>query len=254
MGGGAPSEMSSSFDNLMGGQYHMPTMATMTQMMDFDSKVSKHLRDVYATLCFTILAAAAGSYCHLQTHVGGAFTGIAGMLLAMYLMSTAGNNGFDMTRFGLLLGFGFLKGLSLGGLIEHALYIDPSLVVTALLATTVVFGCFSACAMFAKRRSYLYLGGILGSVMFYMAIASLANLFLGWHIIQEVQIYLGLLVFSGYVVFDTQVIIEKASQGQTDVVKHSLELFIDFAAIFVRILIILMRNKESDDRRKRNRN
>jgi len=97
-------------------------------------------------------------------------------------------------------------------------------------------------------------GGILGSVMFYMAIASLANLFLGWHIIQEVQIYLGLLVFSGYVVFDTQVIIEKASQGQTDVVKHSLELFIDFAAIFVRILIILMRNKESDDRRKRNRN
>jgi FtsH-binding integral membrane protein len=172
----------------------------------------------------------------------------------MYLMSTGGQNGFDKTRFGLLLGFGFLKGLSLGGLIEHALYMDAGLVVTALLATTVVFGCFSACAMFAKRRSWLYIGGMLGSVMFYMAIASIANIFLGWHIINEVQIYLGLFVFSGYVVFDTQVIIEKASQGQRDVIAHALELFIDFAAIFVRILIILMRNRESEDRRKRNRN
>ena len=87
--------------------------------------------------------------------------------------------------------------------------------------------------------------------MFYMCIASLMNIFLGWQIINEANIYLGLLVFSGYVVFDTQVIVEKASQGNTDVIQHALELFIDFVAIFVRILIILMRNKERDERNKR---
>eukprot|EP00656_Telonema_subtile_P005927 TRINITY_DN12718_c0_g1_i2.p1 TRINITY_DN12718_c0_g1~~TRINITY_DN12718_c0_g1_i2.p1 ORF type:complete len:179 (-),score=34.11 TRINITY_DN12718_c0_g1_i2:222-758(-) len=176
------------------------------------------------------------------------------MLIAVYLVSTSsGASGFSSSRFGLLLGFGFLKGASVGGLIEHALYIHPSIVTTALLATTVVFGCFSAAAMFARRRSYLYLGGILGSVMGYMCLASLANIFLGWQMINEAQIYVGLVVFSGYVVYDTQVIIEKAANGQRDVISHALELFMDFAAIFVRVLIILMRNKENENRRKNNR-
>jgi len=244
--------MSSTFENLLSGNHQLPSMKTLKAMMDFDSKVATHLRDVYAVLCMMVLSATVGSVVHLQMHLGGTFSGIAAMLLAVYLGSTSSPYGrFDNTRFLLLLGFGFLKGLSLGSLIEHALYMDSGLVVTALLATTVVFGCFSAAAIFARRRSYLFLGGVLGSVMTYMCIASLANIFLGWTIINEANIYLGLLVFSGYVVFDTQVIIEKATQGNRDVVQHALELFIDFAAIFVRILIILMRNKERDEREKR---
>jgi hypothetical protein len=75
--------MPSTFDNLISGNYQMPSMHTLRSMMDFDSKVALHLRDVYATLCLTILSAAIGSYCHLQSHIGGAFTGIAAVLLAV---------------------------------------------------------------------------------------------------------------------------------------------------------------------------
>jgi len=44
----------------------------------------------------------------------------------------------------------------------------------------------------------------------------------------------------GYMVVDTQEIIEKAHLGDMDYVKHSLTLFTDFVAVFVRILIIMV--------------
>lgn len=55
------------------------------------------------------------------------------------------------------------QGLSLGSLIDLVLLVDPSILVTALLATTTVFVCFAGAALFSKRRSYLYLGGLLSS-------------------------------------------------------------------------------------------
>ena len=53
-----------------------------------------------------------------------------------------------------------------------------------------------------------------------------------------------------------QVLVEKAEQGDRDHTKHALDLFVDFAAIFVRILVIMLQNadrqeEESDRRRRR---
>ncbi|KAL2552578.1 Adenylyl-sulfate kinase [Forsythia ovata] len=55
-----------------------------------------------------------------------------------------------------------------------------------------------------------------------------------------VELYFGLLVFVGYIVVDTQDIIEKVHFGDLDYVKHALTLITDFAAVFVRILIIML--------------
>ncbi|CAI5501859.1 unnamed protein product [Closterium sp. Naga37s-1] len=49
----------------------------------------------------------------------------------------------------------------------------------------------------------------------------------------------GLLVFSGYIIYDTQVLLERARQGHCDHVVDALELLLDFVAVFVRILFIL---------------
>ena len=37
--------------------------------------------------------------------------------------------------------------------------LSPSLIPTAFLGTAAIFGCFSLSALYARRRSFLYLGG-----------------------------------------------------------------------------------------------
>jgi hypothetical protein len=103
----------------------------------------------------------------------------------------------------------------------------------------------------------------------------------------EVELYGGLLMFMGYIVFDTQVlveafriwsvgadgavvrgkwtrasallitlactqmIIEDAHAGRKDFVAHALDLLIDLVAVFVRLLIILTRNANKKERKQR---
>ena len=52
-------------------------------------------------------------------------------------------------------------------------------------------------------------------------------------------------MFCGFVLFDTQLIIERFSNGDNDYIWHSVDLFIDFIAIFKRLLIILASKVET---------
>ena len=52
--------------------------------------------------------------------------------------------------------------------------------------------------------------------------------------------WIGLLVFCGFVLWDTQMIILKKRSGDGDFVGHSLDLFIDFMQILRKIIVLLM--------------
>jgi FtsH-binding integral membrane protein len=129
-----------------------------------------------------------------------------------------------------------------------------------------VFACFSAAALIAERRSFLFLGGMIGSGLTTLFWLSFLNIFFGSYVVFNIQLYLGLLVFSGFIIFDTQLMIERALMDpqNADFVRtyfflidiflmiylgDSLELFLDFLNVFIRLLIILTKNRKKSDRK-----
>lgn len=195
------------------------------------------------------LAAAVGAYVHLYTSMlqAGLLSTFGAIALFVLLMATPDDNGKNLhLRLGYLLGFTFLSGVGMGPLLDHVIAVDPSIIITALVSTTLVFVSFTLCSLLSERGKWLYLGSVLMTYINVMLILSLANLFFGFTFLFQAQLYLGLLAMCGFVLYDTQIIIEKRRMGSTDFVTHSLDLFIDFIGIFKRLLIILTQKVNND--------
>ncbi|CAJ2645887.1 unnamed protein product [Trifolium pratense] len=225
---------------------------TLRNFGEISPKVQNHLKQVYLTLCFAVAAAAVGAYLHVLLNLGGFLTTIAGIGSGIWLLSTPPYE--ERKRLTLLMAAALFQGASIGPLIDLAIQIDPSLIFSSFVATALAFGCFSGAALVAKRREYLYLGGLVSSglsILMWLHFAS--AIFGGSMAIFKFELYFGLLVFVGYIVVDTQEIVEKAHLGDLDYVKHALTLFTDLAAIFVRILVIMIKNSSERTEKKKKR-
>ncbi|KAL4029449.1 hypothetical protein IC575_007660 [Cucumis melo] len=212
--------------------------------------VQSHLQRVYLTLGCALVASAAGAYLHILWNIGGFLTTLATIGCITWLMATPPYE--EKKRASILLGAALLEGASIGPLISLAIEIDPSVLVSAFVGTAIAFCCFSGAALLARRREFLYLGGLLSSgvsMLLWLHFAS--SLFGGSTALFKFELYFGLLVFVGYMVVDTQEIIEMAHLGDMDYVKHALTLFTDFIAVFVRILIIMLKNSAEKNERER---
>lgn len=219
---------------------------------NLEPSVRYHLSKVYACLTATCAAATVGSIIHLQgIWQAGLLSALVSLGLVLGLVFTPDNGKNFNLRLGLLLGFGAFSGHSMGLLLEQVIFINPAIVVTALVGTTTIFTCLSAAAVLAKRGSYLFLGGILMSTLSAMFLISLGNLLFRSYFVQELNLYIGLAVMSGFVLFDTQMIMEKHRMGSNDCIAHSLDLFYDVISIFRRLLIILTQKEQNNERKKK---
>ncbi|KAJ6641468.1 Bax inhibitor 1 [Pseudolycoriella hygida] len=214
--------------------------------------VRYHLVKVYTCLTATTLCAAIGAFVHLfGIWEAGLLSALGSLGLVLWLSTTADNSKNFYSRLGMLLGFGLLSGHSLGPLLDHVIAVNPQIIITALVGTSVVFISLSCAALLAERGQFLFLGGLLMSVLSTVTLVSLANLFLQSYAIYQAHLYIGLFVMSAFVLYDTQAIMEKRRAGSTDFVKHSLDLFFDLATVFRRLLIILTQKEERNQRKRR---
>jgi FtsH-binding integral membrane protein len=210
--------------------------------------VQRHLISVYTTLLLAVACAAGGAFFDSQVwQIGGVLTTLGALAIMAALAMTPASPATLQKRQGLLCLFSALQGASLGPLLNLAFFVDPSLVAVAFGGAAAVFASFSLAALLTRRRAMLALTGILSTAITSFLWLHLAAMFLPRSAAfmlraLQLELYLGVFVFAGYVLVDTQVIVEKAYAGDTDHVAHALDLFVDLVALFARLLAILVRN------------
>lgn len=218
-----------------------------------DEPVRKHLKNVYGCLSMSTVSAAVGAYVHMYTQLlqANLLTSLATIGLLFALINVPDNGKNHKLRLGYLLGFAFLTGLGLGPLLEMVINIDPSIVVTALVGTTLLFVSFSISALLAERGHWLYLGGIIFSMLNIMFMTFFVNLFLRSQFIYQAHLYIGFFLMCAFIIYDTQLIIEKHHMGNKDFIAHSLDLFMDFISVFRHLLVILAQKEISKEQQRK---
>ncbi|GLU05517.1 hypothetical protein SLE2022_226140 [Rubroshorea leprosula] len=203
---------------------------------EIPSVVQTHLKKLYLTLCCALVASAAGAYLHILWNIGGLLTTFGCMGSVVWLSFVPLHQ--EQKRVALLLASAALQGASVGPLIELAIEIDPGVLVSAFVGTAVASCCFSGASL---------------SMLLWLHVA--CSIFGGSIALFKMVICFGLLAFVGYIVFDTPDIIEKAHSGDLDYVDHALTLYIDFVAVFIHILVIMLKNsiEKNGDKKKEKR-
>ncbi|NWH73636.1 BI1 inhibitor, partial [Piaya cayana] len=221
------------------------TMNVFDRNINFDAlfkfshisaSTQEHLKKVYASFAICMFVAATGAYINVVTRLFqfSFLTGFGALGLMIWLTATPHSRETEQKRLGMLAGFAFLTGRP-----PSPPFLSPSVIPTAFLGTATIFACFSLSALYARRRSFLYLGGFLLSGLTLMLLSSVVNTFMGSTWLFTANLYLGLMIMCGFVLFDTQLIIEKAESGDKDYIWHCVDLFLDFVNIFQELLMIL---------------
>ena len=220
--------------------------------MGLNPRVQRHLVRVYGHLSITSLFALLAAFLALSEYLPQPNL-LYGLLLSLGLLMLAQTSSFNLgIRTASLYGFGFLQGWN--ALSPVLRIVAPETAISALLGALLLFVSFSGTAIYAPRRALLFLIGPLSFVLALLFISSLVGLFVPRLLpsLFSFELYAGLFLLTGYVLFDTQLMIERARSGRdTDAITPAATLFSDLLGIAIRLLVIQSRSTDRDKRRNR---
>jgi modulator of FtsH protease len=199
------------------------------------------LQKVYLTFLFSLAAAGVGAFVGLQPKFLQAVAKnqiwffvleLIALFVALGLKRTPGLN------FLALFGFTFLSGMTLSPLFAVYMKLGKvAIIQEALLLTGVIFLGLTV-YVFVTKQDFSFLGGFLFMGLFGLIGGGI--LFLIWppaHGVYMVYCAVGALLFCGYVLYDTSVMLQ--SWEGDDYVGFAISLYLDFLNLFLYLLQLL---------------
>lgn len=195
------------------------------------------IQKVYSLLTLSFLSSAVGAFMAsgMDQSVGiGA--SLAGFLCLFIAYMTRKSYPINMV---VLFAFTFLEGMAAGPLLGAISDAGQSHVIAqALMLTTITFGGLTA-YVFWSKTDFSYMGGFLFCGLIAMVGVGFMGAIFGMSSgMSLVYSFIGVILFSGYVLYDTSMIINKYPPDEY--VAGTISLFLDFLNLFWFILRLLM--------------
>ena len=203
-----------------------------------ESSLGLFIKQTYQLFAASLLAASAGAYVGIgmASTIASWFWGlvILEFVFLFGLYAAKRKAGLNMA---LLFGFTFLSGLTLTPLLSSVLGMKggASIVANAFILTTVAFGGLSVFAMNTKR-DFTTMGQMLFITLIVVVVAGLINIFFHSPILQLAIASISSILFSAFILYDTQNIIRGAYETP---IEGAIALYLDFLNLFVSLLQIL---------------
>ncbi|WP_170019642.1 Bax inhibitor-1/YccA family protein [Campylobacter sp. RM16190] len=205
------------------------------------SSLSTFIKQTYQLFAASLLAASVGAYVGLgiaHMFIGNLplFIGLVVVELGLLfgLMAAKRKAGLNLV---LLFAFTFVSGLTLTPLLASVLAMPggASIVAQAFTLTTVAFGALSVFAMNTKR-DFTAMGKMLFITLIVVIVAAIMNLFFKSPIFQLAISSVSAILFSAYILYDTQNIIRGNYETP---IEGAVALYLDFVNLFTSLLKIL---------------
>ncbi|GGA93085.1 Bax inhibitor-1/YccA family protein [Agarivorans gilvus] len=200
-------------------------------------ETNKVLRNTYALLSMTLFTSAIAAFFAVISGIGQmASIGmmVAAMVIVFFVLPKAINSSM-----GIVWTFVFtsLMGGSLGPLLSHYLQFPQggAIVMQALGMTGLVFFGLSGYVLTTKK-DFSFMGGFLFAGLIVLIAASVLNLFFQAPMAHLMISCVSVLIFSGYILYDTSDII---NGRETNYISATIRLYLDVFNIFVSLLHIL---------------
>ncbi len=205
------------------------------------------LKSTYQLFASSLMAATAGAYIGLDmvSTIKSWYWGLVILEIALLfgLYAVKDKPGINLM---VLFSFTFISGLTITPLLSSAFGMPggAAIVAQAFLMTSVAFGGISMFALTTKR-DFSAMGQMLFIAVIILVVGSLSNIFFQSPILQLAIAGFGALIFSAFILYDTQQIIKG---GFSTPIEAAIALYLDFLNLFVSLLQILMAfNSNNDD-------
>ena len=217
------------------------------EMIGSFEKKKSAVAKVYGYVGSSLLAATAGAY--FGSNIATMITGLTYWLLVgvefvflltlLFMKKAQGENNLAVF---LLFGFTFTSGVVLGPTIAMLLAstAGTAVLINSLLATSVAVGALSLFAINTKKDFTVYYQMAFIALIGLIVVA-VVNLFMQSTILQMAIAYFSLLLFSFYLIMDTQRMLKGAYKSP---IIMAVDIYIDILNIFISLLQIFSGNRE----------
>lgn len=214
-----------------------PQIISRTVTRESALATNKVLRNTYALLSTTLIFSAFMAMASTMLNIGHGASlacSFGALALIWFVLPRTANSAAGIA---VVFAFTGLLGFGLGPVLNHYLNManGPELIATSMGGTAIIFLGLSGYAL-TTQRDFSFLGGFLFAGLIVVLLAVLAGLFLQmpglWLAINAAVI----MIFSGFILFDTSRII---SGGETNYILATTGIFLSIYNIFIALLHLL---------------